>query len=100
MLAADVTEETSLARLSGLLFLLNMIDASIHHDLRKLYRLRTAYAHKASAGHLGTDTEMTKLLHDCNCYKANRTALAVLDTQGKVYLAIAAHLDDGISALA
>ena len=100
MRAADLTDGTSLRRLAGLLFLLNLIDSNIHHDLRKLYELSTAYAHKASAGYLGTDTEMTKLLHDCNCYKANRTALAVLDTQGKVYRAIAAHLQAGLSGLA
>ncbi len=97
--AAGLKDDTSLKHLSAILFLLNLIDANIHHDLRKLYELRTVYAHKASVGQLGTDPEMTKRLHDFVCYKANRTALAVLDGDGKVYRSIAAHLRNGLSEL-
>lgn len=96
---ADLNDATSLRKLSGTLFLLNLIDKNIHHDLRKLYKMRSIYAHNASAGQLDTDPAMATLLHDLVCYKANRAALTVLDGAGKIYRAIVAHLHEGLSQL-
>lgn len=97
--AADLSDETSLGKLSGILFLLNLIDTNIHHDLRTLYKIRTIYAHKAAAGQMGADPAPTRLMYDLSCYKSNCAALAELDGVGKIYRAIVAHLHEGLSQL-
>ena len=97
--AAGLSDGTSLKKLSTVLFLLNLIDAKIHHDLGKLYEIRSIYAHKASVGQLDADPTMAKLVHDLLCYKSNRTALAELNGVGKVYRAIASHLRAGLTEL-
>ena len=90
--AAGYRNDVSLKRLANALHMVGLISIELRNDLRALYDIRVAYAHRAKAGLLNEEPELEKLIRDMECHKQNRTELEKLPSIRHVYRAIEAHL--------